>query len=1061
MNVSAWSIRHPVPAILLFGFLTVFGLMGFRALGIQNFPDVELPTITVSATLEGSDPTQLETEVARKIEDKIASLGGIEHIRSTLSDGTATVRVEFQIDKNVEVALNEVRNAVDSVRADLPRDMTDPVVSKVTTSGSPIVTYTVASERMDEQALSWFVDNEIAKALLAVKGVGQVARVGGVDREVHVDLDSGKMQALGVTAEAVSAQLKRVQQDASGGRGDIGGAVQSVRSLGAVTTVAGIAELDIPLPDGRRVRLEDVGTVSDAFAERGSYALLDGRPVVAFEVTRIRGASEVAVAEAVKTAVARLVTIHPQVQIRGAFNSVDPVQDNYQGSMELLYEGALLAILVVWWFLRDWRATLIATVALPLSIIPTFAFMLWFGFSLNVLTLLALALVVGILVDDAIVEIENIVRHLRMGKTPFRAAMEAADEIGLAVIATTLTLVAVFLPTAFMGGVPGKFFVQFGITAAVAVLASLLVARLLTPMMSAYFLQAHPVGQADGFIMTRYLAAAAWCLDHRKTTAFAAILFFIGSMQLLPLLPKGFVPAADRGLTSIKLELPPGSSLDDTRLAAERARALLVPMPEIVSVFSAIGSTSAQGPLAIGAAKEVRLANLHLTLVHRHDRDRTQAAVEREVRERLRSLPGVRVSVGAGQSGEKLQVSLASDDPIALAAAAKAVERDLRTLDGLGNITSGASLQRPEIQIRPDFARAADLGVTTSALAGAVRVATSGDFRVNLPKLNLPQRQIPIRVRLDRALRTDLDAIAQLRVPAKTGSVPLSAVAAIGMGSGPAQIDRVDRMRNVSIDVELGGRLIGQVLTEVDALPALTNLPPTVTRLEQGDAQRMTELFASFGTAMSIGILCIYAVLVLLFHDFLQPFTILAALPLSLGGAFAALLLTGNSFSMPAIIGVLMLMGIVTKNSILLVEYAVVARREHGLDRRHALLDACHKRARPIVMTTIAMGAGMLPVALGLGAEPSFRSPMAIVVIGGLITSTVLSLLVIPVVYTFVDDLLRLLRRLVPRGLLGQGHGSHGHPAAGPVPGQATPRPALRYLAGHRSEAATRAKPVD
>ena len=1051
MNVSAWSIRHPVPAILLFGLLTIFGIMGFRALPIQNFPDVELPTITITASLEGSDPTQLETEVARKIEDQVASLGGIEHIRTTVADGAATIRVEFQIDKDTEVALNEVRNAVDSVRADLPQDMTDPIVSKVTTSGSPIATYTVASPRMDESALSWFVDNEVAKALLAVKGVGRVARVGGVDREVHVDLDSARMQSLGVTAEAISAQLKRVQQDASGGRGDIGGAVQSVRSLGAVDTVAGIAELTIPLPDGRRVRLQDLGTISDSFAERGSYALLDEAPVVAFEVTRIKGAGEVAVARAVKAALDHLGVLFPQVQIREAYNTVDPVYDNYLGSMELLYEGALLAILVVWWFLRDWRATLIAAVALPLSIIPTFAVMLVLGFSLNVLTLLALALVVGILVDDAIVEIENIVRHLRMGKPPFQAAMEAADEIGLAVIATTFTLVAVFLPTAFMGGVPGKFFVQFGITAAVAVVASLMVARLLTPMMAAYFLKPHPEGNTDSFIMTRYLAAAGWCLDHRKTTALVAIAFFVGSMQLIPLLPKGFVPAADRGLFSVKLELPPGSSLDDTRRAAQQARRLIAPVPEVTGIFTAVGSASGAGPMGDGAAKDVRLANLSLKLIYRHDRARTQPQIEHEVRERLRALPGTRVSIGAGQSGEKLQITLASDDPNALATAAQAVVRDLRTLQGIGNVTSGASLQRPEIQIRPDFARAADLGVTTSALAGAVRVATSGDFKVNLPKLNLPQRQIPIRVRLDRSLRTDLDAIAQLRVPATTGSVPLSAVAALALGSGSAQIDRVDRMRTVTIDVELGGRLFGSVLDEAEALPALQDLPPAVTRIAQGDAQRMNELFSSFGTAMAIGVLCIYVVLVLLFHDFLQPVTILTALPLSLGGAFIALLLTHNSFSMPSIIGVLMLMGIVTKNSILLVEYAIVARRERGMERRPAILDACHKRVRPIVMTTIAMGAGMLPVALGLGAEPSFRSPMAIAVIGGLITSTFLSLLVIPVVFTYVDDLLRLLRRLVPRGL--RGRADEAPPGQSPLP------TALRMLGEQRPGAATGRSP--
>jgi len=770
--------------------------------------------------------------------------------------------------------------------------------------------------------------------------------------------------------------------------------------------------------------------------------------VVAFEVTRIKGASEVAVAQAVAAEVERLAADHPQVQIREAFNTVDSVHDNYSGSMELLYEGAILAILVVYWFLRDWRATLVAAVALPLSIIPTFAFMLWFGFSLNILTLLALALVVGILVDDAIVEIENIVRHLRMGKPPLQAAMEAADEIGLAVIATTLTLVAVFLPTAFMGGVPGKFFVQFGITAAVAVLASLLVARLLTPMMAAYLLKAHPEGNRDGFVMRTYLAAAHWCLAHRKTTALAASLFFVGSLALVPLLPKGFVPAADLGLVNVKLELPPGSALADTVRTAAQARALLAPMMadpqgrgspserhgsgdgggraefgtaveeparDITGIFTAVGKGAARGPLGEGGGKDVRLATLTLNLVHRSQRSRTQAQVEGEIRERLQALPGVRVSIGGGHAGEKLQVSLASEDPVALETTARAVERDLRSLPGIGNVTSGASLQRPEIQIRPNFARAADLGVTTAALASAVRVATSGDFAVNLPKLNLPQRQIPIRVRLDRALRQDLAAIEQLRVPGRAGPVPLSAVASLTLASGPAQIDRVDRRRNVNIDVELGGLLIGEVMAKADALPSLVNLPPSVERVQQGDAQRMAELFNSFGTAMLIGVLCIYAVLVLLFHDFLQPVTILAALPLSVGGAFLALLVTGNSFSMPSIIGLLMLMGIVTKNSILLVEYAVMARRERGMARLEAILDACHKRARPILMTTIAMGAGMLPVALGLGADPSFRSPMAIAVIGGLITSTFLSLLVIPVVFTYVDDLLGLLRTLVRR----------------------------------------------
>jgi multidrug efflux pump subunit AcrB len=1016
MNFSAWSIRNPVPALLLFGLLTFLGISSFRSLGIQNFPDIELPTITIAATYEGVAPTQMETEVARKIEDQVASLGGIEHITTTLTDGSASIKVAFNVDKNAEVALNEVRNAIDSVRADLPAAMRDPVVSKVTTSGSAILTYAVRSERIDEEALSWFVDNDVAKAMLAVKGVGKVARIGGVDREVQVDLDTARLAALGVTAGDVSNLLRQVQQDASGGRGDIGSGIQSVRTLAAVGTVADIAALEIPLAGGRSVRLGDVARVRDGVAERRSITLLDGQPVVSFEVTRIKGASEVAVAEAVRQAVVKLQAKHPQVQIEEAFNTVAPVQDNFDGSMELLYEGAFLAILVVWWFLRDWRATLVSAAALPLSIIPTFAAMYFFDFSLNTLTLLALALVVGILVDDAIVEIENIVRHLRMGKTPIEAATEAADEIGLAVIATTFTLVAVFLPTAFMGGVPGKFFKQFGITAAVSVLASLLVARLLTPMMAAYFLKPHGAQPADSRLMTRFLAAASWCLKHRKTTALAAILFFVGSLALLPLLPTGFVPAADRAQTKVSIELQPGSTLNETLAIAAQARRLLEEMPEVTGVFSAVGRSSGgnDGPFSGSGSSDVRKATLNVSLISRHERAK-QSVVEADIRQRMAVLPGARVSVSAGQTGENLKLVLAGEDPEALRLASQAVTTELRTLKGIGNVTSGASLQRPEIHITPDFARAADLGVTAAAVAGVIRIATAGDYDAMLPKLNLAQRQIPIRVRLDEALRHDLDAVRQLRVPANKGAVPLEVVADIRLGSGPAQIDRLDRQRNVTIDVELGSRDLGAVVAEANELPALKGLPPGISRPPSGDAERMAELFGSFGSAMLIGVLCIYVVLVLLFHDFLQPATILAALPLSVGGAFFALLVTHNSFSMPSVIGLLMLMGIVTKNSILLVEYAVMARREHGMARYEALIDACHKRAKPILMTTIAMVAGMTPIALGIGAEPSFRSPMAIAVIGGLLTSTVLSLLVIPVVFTYVDDLLLLLKRLAGR----------------------------------------------
>ncbi|GAB3256613.1 efflux RND transporter permease subunit [Chitinimonas naiadis] len=1016
MNFSSWSIRNPVPALLLFVVLTLVGIMGFKRIGIQNFPDIELPTITISATLEGAAPSQLETEVARKIEDQLASLGGVEHINTIITDGSVSISVQFELEKNSEEALNQVRNAVDSVRGDLPSDMQEPTVSKVTTSGSAILTYTVESDRMDEEALSWFVDNDVNKTLLSTKGVGKVARAGGVDREVLIELDPAKLNGLGVSASTVSAQLKAVQKDASGGETRLGGKQQSVRTLGAAGTVAEIAALPIPLGDGRHVRLDDVAKVTDGTAERSSYAMLDGKPVVSFQITRVKGASEVEVADSVRKSVAQLQERFPLVKFKEAFNTVKPIEDNYEGSMHLLLEGALLAVAVVWWFLRDWRATLVSATALPLSIIPTFAVMYFSGFSLNVLTLLALALVIGILVDDAIVEVENIVRHLRMGKSPIQAATEAADEIGLAVIATTLTLVAVFLPTAFMGGIPGKFFKQFGMTAAVAVLASLLVARLLTPMMAAYLLKPNHHEQADSWLMRQYLRGVNWCLSHRKSTVAMAAAFFIGSLMLVPLLPTGFVPAGDQSQTQVTLELAPGSRIEDSRVLAERARVLLESVKDVKQVYALVGSaTTGGGPMGGGASSDVRKTTLTLTLTPRSERSYKQAAIEAKIRDALKPLTGARVTVGGANTGETLQLTLASDDANALETASRNLERQLRGLKGVGSITSSASLQRPELQIKPDFVRAADLGVTTDALASTVRLATYGDFSSNLAKLNLPQRQVEVRVRLAEAARTDTAAIGLMRVNASGTQVPLSSVADISLGSGPSQVDRRDRLRQATINVELGGRSMGEVIKEANALPALKNLPAGVKQMPAGDAERMAELFGSFGWAMLVGVMCIYVVLVLLFHDFLQPATILAALPLSVGGAFLALLLTGNSFSMPSIIGLLMLMGIVTKNSILLVEYAVMARREHGMDRLAAIVDACHKRAQPILMTTIAMGAGMLPIAMGMGADPSFRSPMAVAVIGGLITSTLLSLLVIPVIYTYVDDVLVWLGKRMPK----------------------------------------------
>jgi multidrug efflux pump subunit AcrB len=723
----------------------------------------------------------------------------------------------------------------------------------------------------------------------------------------------------------------------------------------------------------------------------------------------------VAVAEGVEKALDQLKAEHPGMDFRLVTTVIDETLRSYESSMTMLYEGALLALLVVWLFLRDWRATWVSAVALPLSIIPTFAVMHWFGFSLNLITLLALSVVVGILVDDAIVEIENIVRHLRMGKPPLEAAREAAGEIGNAVIATSLTLAAVFVPVAFMPGIAGKFFREFGWTAATAVLFSLLVARLLTPMMAAYLLKPHGEEKPESKLMTWYLGWVDAALRHRGRTLWLATGLFVASLALVPFIPATFIPQSDLGRSNLNLELPPGTRLQETVAVAEHARALLKDMPELKQVYTAVGAVLDLGDPSATGVGEPRKATLVLDWGTTDTRERDQRVLEREARQRLADLPGVRVSYVSSEPGNLLQLVLSGDDPQRLQDASTALERDLRGIQGLGSVTSTASLLRPELQIVPNPARAADLGVATADIAEAARIATAGDYEQRLAKLNLPDRQVPIRVGFAEATLANPGLISQLRVPGRNGPVPLAAVADIQQGSGPSQISRYQRQRNVTLTAELNGRPLGDVMTEVQALPSVKQLPPGVTFLNTGDAEVFVELFIGFMLAMAAGLICIYMVLLLLFNHALMPITILAAVPLCAGGAFGALLITQNMLSLPALIGLLMLIGIATKNSILLVDYAVMAEDEHGMSQHDALIDACRKRAQPIIMTTLAMGAGMMPIALGFAGDSSFRAPMAIAVIGGLITSTLLSLIVIPAAFTVVDDagdwLSRKLRR--------------------------------------------------
>ena len=1004
INVSAWAIKRPLPALMIFFVLCVAGIYGFIKLPISRFPDVSFPMVTVTVALPGAPPSQLETEVTRKIEDSVATITGVKRVFSNVNEGISNTNIEFVLETDIATALDDVRDAITRVRADLPQDIQEPIIGKVNIGGS-LMTYTVASDTRPADELSWFVDRDISKAMYGIKGVALVSRSGGIDRQIRVDLDPQALQAYGITAGQVSQQLARSQTERPGGKVELDGSMRTVRTVGTIEDVNALKDFSIALQDGRPVRLSALAKISDGAADVSQMALLNGKPVVAFSLSRTVGSSEIAVAKNVVAALKVLEAANPDIHFQLVASTVEEAQRSYDSSMIMLLEGALLAVLVVWFFLRDWRATWISSVALPLSIIPTFAVMYLFNFSLNLITLLALSVVVGILVDDAIVEVENIVRHLRMGKPPMQAARDAADEIGVAVIATSLTLAAVFIPVAFMPGIAGKFFREFGWTAATAVLFSLLVARLLTPMMAAYQLKAVPYVERETRLMKWYLGWVDAGLRHRARTLWIAFLLFIGSLGIVYFIPATFIPISDLGRSNLGIELAPGTKLAETVAVTEQARAKLESIKELKQVYTTVGSVLDLGDPSKTGFAETRKATLVLDWGTADSRERSQKDLERVARELLQDLPGARISYISSEPGELMQLVLAGDDPKRLIEAAQNLKKELHTLKGLGAISSSASLLRPEMLIVPNPARASELGVATEAIAEAVRIATAGDYRQRLAKFNLPDRQIPIRVGFAEQALANRDLIANLRVPSKTGSVPLTSVASISYSSGPSQIDRYQRQRNINLTAELNGRPLGEVMAEIQNLPSVKNLPVGVSFLNTGDAEVFVELFIGFLLAMTAGILCIYMVLLLLFNHALQPLTILTAVPLCAGGAFGGLLITQHALSLPALIGLLMLIGIATKNSILLVDYAVIAEQENKLSQHDAVIDACRKRVQPVLMTSIAMGAGMLPIALGFSGDSSFRAPMAVAVIGGLITSTLLSLIVIPAAYTLMDDL--------------------------------------------------------
>lgn len=1044
MNFSAWSIRNPIAPLLAFALLLFLGIKAFYDLPITRFPNIDVPVVAITVTQSGASPSELEAQVTKEVEDAVASISGIDEIQSTVTDGQSLTTVLFRIEKPTEEAVQDTKDAIDKIRSNLPAGIEEPVVSKIDVEGQAIQTFAVSSPNMTLEELSWFVDDTIKRALQGQPGVGKIDRYGGADREVRVSLNPSKLDAYGITAAEVNNQLRGTNIDLGSGRGQVGGNEQTIRTLGDARNVAELSNTTIALPNGNFVKLSELGRVTDTYEEPKSFSRFNGNPAVTFAVFRAKGASEVTVAETVAQNLDKVRGDHPDVAIQMVDDSVYFTYGNYEAALHTLMEGSILAVIVVLLFLRNWRATLIAAVALPLSAIPTFWVMDLLGFSLNLVSFLALTLATGILVDDAIVEVENISRHIKMGKTPYRAALEAADEIGLAVIATSFTIIAVFVPVSFMPGIPGQYFIQFGLTVAFSVFFSLMVARLITPLMAAYLMRADDAvddhHDNDGRLMkayTRMVTGTTRKWWARYLTLLGAIGFLVASLMLLAQVPGSFLPPDDSSRVVLSIELPPNATLDETDATTAKINNAIKGIDGVESVFI-LGGASPKGDLELRRATvrvilkkidhsllktvvndglgSLPLIGSHLPKVEDNGRTRPQWDVERDIFASVHEIPDVRIIKLNDRAERELTFNFLSSSEEDLGKAVGILESRLRASPILANVSSEGALPRPELQIRPRKDEIARLGITPQQISQTVRVATIGDIDAQLTKISLDDRQIPIRVQTSLDVRRDLAAIRALKIKTASGAtVPLYSVADIDYSEGPSSIKRNDRSRVVAIGSDVPfGTALDTSTAEFKRIVEETQLPPTVRLAESGDAKVQGEMQQGFVNAMLLGLLLVLVVLILLFKDVIQPFTILFSLPLAIGGVAVALIVTQNALSMPVLIGILMLMGIVTKNAILLVDFAIEMRR-HGMERVHAMVEAGRKRARPIIMTSIAMSAGMLPSALGVGEGGSFRAPMAIAVIGGIIVSTVLSLIVVPAFFLIMDDLSRLLAHFFGR----------------------------------------------
>jgi multidrug efflux pump subunit AcrB len=1048
-NISAWAIRNPVTPLVLFAALCIAGIISFMRMDVNNNPDVSFPMVSVTVSQPGAAPTELETQVTQRVEAAVRGISGVDEISSFASEGQSLTNVQFQIGTPVDRAVADVKNAVDQIRSDLPDGILEPQVQRIDVDGGPIAYFSAEATDMTLEELSWYVDNTVAKRLLSISGMAAVKRGGGVSREIRVILDPAKLQAYGVTAAQVNAQLQQVNLNAAGGRTEIAGAEQSIRVLGNAPNARSLGDTQIAISGARTVKLSELATVRDMYAEQRSLALMNGRQVTSFSLEKAKGSSDVTVYDEAMKALDKLKKENPKVQYKQLFSSVEYTKGQYHSAMSAMIEGAVLAVVIVFLFLRDWRATMISALAIPLSAIPSFWFMDMMGFTLNGISLLALSLVAGVLVDDAIVEIENIVRHMRMGKSAYQASIDAADEIGLAVLATTMAIVAVFLPVAMMPGLAGQFFIQFGMTVVVSVLMSLAVARLITPMIAAYFLKAHgEESHGEGWLMDRYMGVLRWSLedrkakqrrarggfgnrvaafftDHRVWTLGMGFAAFGATIIAFATLPMTFQPTTNTDFSQVKIETVPGSTLEQTTAITRKVTDMLVADKDVVDA----------------AFADIEPASAEIFLTLKKDRPISSVDWERKVSPTFQTVADARVnfqSQSGGGFGRDIIMMFGSDDPLLLEKTANQLVHEMARIPELRAPRVQGDMQRPEIIIKPRLDLAASLGVTTSALSQSIRIATIGDIDQNSAKFSLSDRQIPIRVAIAEDSRKDIATIQNMPVPTVSGgSVPLKVVADISFGAGPTQIRRYNQIRRIVVGADLApGIVTSQAMAKINALPLMKDIlagkVQGVQKLNAGDAKWQAEMIQNFIIAVFSGILLVLAVLTLLYKRLMPPFVNLGSLLLApLGGALA-LHIAGQPVSMPVFIGMLMLLGIVAKNSILVIDFAL-EEMEKGVPKKEAIIDAGHKRAQPIVMTTVAMVAGMVPTALSLSGDAAWRAPMGITVIGGLLLSTVLTLVIVPAIFSLAIGLESWMGPRLGRGLLTYKPGDDGKPVRGAI----------------------------